>query len=261
MAPAMPTPDASFCAFLSTSEAKARHILDALAESFDSTHVVVAASEDRDGMWTVSLHFREAPNEAAVRALIALAAGRETANALVFETIGATDWVKARLQGLTPVEAGRFMVHGAHDRSRVAPNRIGIEIEAALAFGTGHHGTTRGCLLALDRICKPRGGKAARRILDLGTGSGVLAFAATRALRQRVLATDIDAAAVRAGRANVTLNRCGPLIDVVRADGVTSGSVRARAPYDLIFANILLAPLQRLAGPLTRLTAPGAHVV
>src|ERR1700680_614055 len=95
MAPPTATSDASFCASVSTSGAEARHILDALAESFDSTHVVVAASEGRDGRWTVSLHFREAPNETAVRALIGLAAGRATANALVFESTGPTDWVKA----------------------------------------------------------------------------------------------------------------------------------------------------------------------
>src|SRR5260370_32649940 len=173
----MSTSNASFCALVSTSEAKPRHTRDALAESFDSTQVVVAASEDRDGKWPVSLHFREAPNETAVRALIGLSAGPETANALVFETVGATDWVKASLAGLTPVEAGRFIVHGAHDRGRVPPNRIGIEIEAALAFGTGHHGTTRGCLMALDRFAKrrPKGGRANPRVLDLGTGSGVLA--------------------------------------------------------------------------------------
>jgi ribosomal protein L11 methyltransferase len=206
-------------------------------------------------------HFRAAPDEAAVRALVAAAAGPRAGKALRFTRVPARDWVGASLAGLKPVAAGRFVIHGAHDRSRIASNRIGIEIEAALAFGTGHHGTTRGCLLALDRICKLRGGKAARRILDLGTGSGVLAIAAARALRQRVLATDIDAEAVRAGRANAGLNRAAPLIDVVRADGVTSGSVRARAPYDLIFANILLAPLQRLAVPLTRLAAPGARVV
>src|SRR3979490_245374 len=100
MATPMSTSDASFSAFVSTNEAKARHILDALAESFDSTDVVVAAAEGLDGLWTVSLHFQEAPNETAVRALIGLAAGPETANALVFETTAATDWVQATLQGL-----------------------------------------------------------------------------------------------------------------------------------------------------------------
>ena len=152
-------------------------------------------------------------------------------------------------------------MHGAHDRARIPFNRIGIEIEAALAFGTGHHGTTRGCLLALDWLCKSRGGGAMRRILDLGTGSGVLAIAAARALRQPVLATDIDGSAVRAARANAALNRAGGFVEVIRADGVTAPKLRERAPYDLVLANILLRPLQRLAAPLTRLTAPGARVV
>ena len=252
---------ATWLASLESDEKPARKISALIAESLAGDDVAVGLVDTGHGRWRVVVYFRAAPDEAAVRALVAAAAGPQAGKALRFSRLPARDWVGASLAGLKPVAAGRFVIHGAHDRGRIAPNRIGIEIEAALAFGTGHHGTTRGCLLALDRICKPRGGKAARWILDLGTGSGVLAIAAARALRQRVLATDIDAAAVRAGRANVKLNRCDPLIDVVRADGVTSASVRARAPYDLIFANILLAPLQRLAGPLTRLTAPGARVV
>jgi ribosomal protein L11 methyltransferase len=259
----MSTADATFCALVSTSEVEARHILDALAESFDSTHVVVAASEDRDGRWKVSLHFHEAPNETAVRALIGLAAGAETANALVFETVGATDWVQASLQGLTPVAAGRFIVHGAHDRGRVAPNRLGIEIEAALAFGTGHHGTTRGCLLALDRLAKrrPTNRGAHARALDLGTGSGVLAIAAALALRQPVLASDNDARAVHAARANARLNRAGAMVEVIRADGVLARQLHARAPFNLIFANILLGPLQRMATPMARLLGRHGRVV
>jgi len=252
---------ATWLASLESDEKPARRISTLIAESLSGDDVAGGLVDTGHGRWRVMAHFRAAPDEAAVRALVAAAAGPPAGKALRFSRVPATDWVGASLAGLKPVAAGRFVIHGAHDRSRIASNRIGIEIEAALAFGTGHHGTTRGCLLALDRICKLRGGKAARRILDLGTGSGVLAIAAARALRQRVLATDIDAEAVRAGRANAGLNRAAPLIDVVRADGVTSGSVRARAPYDLIFANILLAPLQRLAVPLTRLAAPGARVV
>jgi ribosomal protein L11 methyltransferase len=270
MAAAVSTSNASFCARVSTSEAEARHILDALAEGFDSTHVVVAASEDRDGRWSVSLHFHEAPNETAVRALIALAAGPETANALVFQTIGATDWVQASLAGLTPVAAGRFIVHGAHDRGRVPPNRIGIEIEAALAFGTGHHGTTRGCLMALDRFAKrrhrlakrrPKGGRVNPSVLDLGTGSGVLAIAAARSLRAPALASDNDALAVRAARANARLNRAGAMVEVIRVDGFTARRFRARAPFDLIFANILLEPLKRMATPMARLLGANGCVV
>jgi ribosomal protein L11 methyltransferase len=259
----MPPSDASYRACVATSEAKARHILDALSETFDSSDVVVAASEERDGLWTVSLHFRDPPNETAVRALVGLAAGPETANALAFGSVAATDWVKASLQGLTPVEAGRFIVHGAHDRERVHQNRIGIEIEAALAFGTGHHGTTRGCLIALDRLARRwRSGHGAKAgILDLGTGSGVLAIAAARALRRPVLATDNDAVAVRAARANARLNRAGALVEVIRADGFTARPLRAMAPFDLILANILLGPLKRMATPMARVAAANGHII
>jgi ribosomal protein L11 methyltransferase len=257
----MSASDSSYCALLSTSEAKARQILDTLSESFDSAEVVVAASEQCEGLWTVSLHFREAPNETAVRALIGLAAGPQSANAVVFETVGATDWVQASLQGLTPVAAGRFLVHGAHDCARVPQNRIGIEIEAALAFGTGHHGTTRGCLIALDQLAKRRPGRANARVLDLGTGSGVLAIAAARALRRPVLASDNDARAVEAARANARLNRAGAAVEVIRADGLKARRFSVRGPFDLIFANILLGPLARMATPMARLMAAHGYVV
>jgi ribosomal protein L11 methyltransferase len=171
--------------------------------------------------------------------------------------MGATDWVRASLQGLSPVAAGRFIVHGAHDRGRVPPHRIGIEIEAALAFGTGHHGTTRGCLLALDRFIKRRPKRRRPRVLDLGTGSGVLAIAAARSLHWPVLASDIDPRAVAAARANARHNRAGGAVEVIRAEGFKARRLRERAPFDLIFANILLAPLKRLAVPMRRLV--GAH--
>jgi ribosomal protein L11 methyltransferase len=235
--------------------------LDGLADSFDSVHVAVVAAEDGDGRWTISLDFHDPPNQTAVRAIVALVAGAETANALAFETIAARDWVEASLAGLTPVAAGRFMVHGAHDRGRVAANRIGIEIEAALAFGTGHHGTTRGCLIALDRIVKQRSSRGHGRVLDVGTGSGVLAIAAARALRVAVLASDNDPRAVRAARANARLNRAGTAVEVIHATGLEARRFRARAPFDLVLANILLRPLKLLARPLARLVRPDGYVV
>jgi ribosomal protein L11 methyltransferase len=245
-------------ALLETDEQSARRIADLVAESLPADETAVGLVDIGAGRWRVAIHFRAAPDEKIIRALTAAAAGNVAAKALRFERVAATDWVRESLAGLAPVTAGRFIVHGAHDRARIPFNRIGIEIEAALAFGTGHHGTTRGCLLALDSICKslPR-----RRILDLGTGSGVLAIAAARTLRQPVLATDIDGSAVRAARANAALNRAGSFVEFVKADGVTGPKLRERAPYDLILANILLRPLQRLAAPLTRLAAPGARVV
>ncbi len=246
-------------ATLETGEQTARKLADLVAERFGDG---VAVSLDAGpGNWRVTLYFGCAVDEASVRELAATAGGAAAARALRFESIAAADWVATSLAGLKPVAAGRFIVHGAHHRAGIPGNRIGIEIEAALAFGTGHHGTTRGCLLALDRICKSHAGGAAPNILDLGTGSGVLAIAAARALHRRILATDIDAAAVRVARANARLNRVGPLVEVVRAAGVTAPAIRACAPFHLVFANILLEPLQRLAAPLTGIVAPGGCVV
>src|SRR5665213_1158365 len=132
-------------------ETTARRLASALAEIFDGEDIVCAAFEDDSGQWQVAIHFRDQPDESALRAQVALVAGDKAAAAVALEPVAAADWVAQSLSGLKPVQAGRFVVHGAHDRARVKPNDIGIEIEAALAFGTGHHGTTRGCLLALER--------------------------------------------------------------------------------------------------------------
>src|SRR5262245_29753054 len=132
-----PEPEATAVARLATDPVSARRITDLVAESFDALEAAAGASEDGAGRWTVAIHFRAPPNQTAVRALVALAAGAEVANALMFETMAPRDWVKASLEGLTPVTVGRFVVHTPHYRTHVPPNRIGIEIEASLAFGTG----------------------------------------------------------------------------------------------------------------------------
>ena len=157
---------------------------------------------------------------------------------------------------MRPVRAGRFIVHGAHDRAGLRANDIGIEIEAALAFGTGHHGTTRGCLLALADLTKRR---RIRNVLDIGTGSGVLAIAAARLLRTRITAGDIDPVAVRAARDNAEQNHALSMVTFSRAAGVCAQTIRTRGPYDLIFANILMGPLTRLAVSVRKLAAPEAR--
>ena len=139
---------------LETDEQSAHRIADLAAETFPADEIAVALVDIGAGRWRVAMHFRAAPDEKIIRVLTAAAAGDAAADALRFERVAATDWVRESLAGLAPVTAGRFIVHGAHDRARVPFNRIGIEIEAALAFGTGHHGTTRGCLLALDSLGK-----------------------------------------------------------------------------------------------------------
>ena len=240
----------------------AQAVADAVAERFALGDIAVSLSDAGGGRWQVAIHFRGEAKRERVRGAVAAAVGAEAAAALQFGSVEAADWVRQSLAGLRPVAAGRFVVHGAHDRTRVPLNHIGIEIEAALAFGTGHHGTTRGCLLALDAICKAMPlAKTRPRILDVGTGSGVLAIAAARALHAHVLATDIDAFAVRTARSNASHNRAGSLLSVVLADGVGARTIRTHALYDLIFANILLGPLKRIATPLRRLAAPGGRVV
>jgi ribosomal protein L11 methyltransferase len=241
---------------LACDEATAKRLAERLSEQFEEA--AAAAFEGTDGLWNLELHFEAPPDEALVRLTVGQLAGAESAARLTFETVAAKDWVAASLAGLKPVEAGRFTVHGAHDRARIAPNRIGVEIEAALAFGTGHHGTTRGCLLALAGLLKRH---RPRRVLDIGTGTGVLAIAAARALRMPVLASDIDPEAVAIARDNMRLNGAAPLVRSICARGLTAPDFHAYAPFDLVFANILLAPLTRLAAPLRPLLAPGARVI
>jgi ribosomal protein L11 methyltransferase len=262
----------SVVAHLSADERSARRIVDVLGEILDPQESASAAFADAAGIWGVEVTFRHPPDEAAVRALVGLAAGPELAKALRFAPVTNRDWIASSLAGLPPVFAGRYIVHGAHSRGEIPVNRIGIEIEAALAFGTGHHGTTRGCLLGLAQITKRvrrrrpklriRGRKSGRsQTLDLGTGTGVLAIAAAKTFRVPVLASDLDRPAVITARQNARLNRVSGLVEVIQASGLSARRFRERGPFDLIFANILLRPLQQLAAPLARLTVRDARVV
>lgn len=240
------------------SEADAKGIVDVLTEVFYEGQAAIAAFERPDGRWDVTVHFGDPPNEALVREIVTNTAGAEVAKRIAFDTMEARDWVKASLEDLVPVPAGRFVVHGQHDRERVAANKLGIEIEAALAFGTGHHGTTRGCLLLLDHVLKAW---RPRRILDLGTGTGVLGIAAAKALHEKILASDIDPPSVQVARENAQLNRTGHLVQAIRATGFAAPQFAKAAPFDLVLANILANPLRQLAAPMARHLAPSALVI
>ena len=253
----VPSIQNSVLARLATDGITARRLLDALSEAFATGEAAVAAFEEA-GAWTVEIYFEQPPDEGAVRTLIGDLAGDGSGERLTFAAVATRDWVAQSLAGLAPVAAGRFVIHGAHDRHRIPPNRIGVEIEAALAFGTGHHGTTQGCLMALDRILDRR---RPRRILDIGCGTGVLAIAAARATRRSVAAGDIDPVSVRVARHNARLNRVDTLVKIIQANGLCDRRMRAGAPFDLVFANILLGPLKRLANPIRRVAAPGSRVV
>jgi ribosomal protein L11 methyltransferase len=183
---------------------------------------------------------------------------RLTGHSVIVAALPDQDWIRHSQEGLPPVRAGRFLVYGAHDAGEVPPGILPIRIEAGLAFGTGHHETTSLCLTAVSLFAK--GGRFSR-VLDLGCGTGVLAIAAAKLWRQPVLATDIDPVAVEVARDNARANTVAPLIRTVVADGLESPSVRARAPFDLICANILAAPLTRLAPMLAAALAPGGFAL
>lgn len=240
---------------LATDEATAKRVANLFAEIFDPEEAASSAFESAHG-WSAEIHFaREPERKAVIELLHAAGADAETA---VFETIAQKDWVALSLEGLKPVRVGPFVVHGAHDRAKVAPNQIGIEIEAALAFGTGHHGTTQGCLAAIEQFSRKR---KPTRILDLGTGTGVLAIAAARRFRRQVVATDFDPVAVNTARENARVNRAGNFVRFAKASGVNAPLIRANRRYDFVLANILLPTLKQLAKPARPLLARGAVVV
>jgi ribosomal protein L11 methyltransferase len=252
------TPATHRASFAIGDEHAAKRVVDVLTEIFFDGEAAVAAFERPDGRWDVTVHFADAPDQDLLRELVTNAARAEIAATLAFDTVAARDWVKASLEDLVPVPAGRFVVHGAHDRERVAANKLAVEIEAALAFGTGHHGTTRGCLLLLDHVLKRH---QPRRVLDLGTGTGVLGIAAAKALKIGVLASDIDAPSVAVARDNARLNETGHLVQVIRATGFSAPEFSRRGPFDLVLANILANPLRQLATPMARHLAPSALVI
>jgi ribosomal protein L11 methyltransferase len=249
---------------LSCGEAEARRIAAIIVETFDPATTAAAAFEEAPDIgcnkapWIVEAYFGAPLDEANVRALVAAAAGAAAARAASFGRVDEQDWVAASLEGLKPVRAGRFLVHGAHGRDAVKANDIAIEIEAALAFGTGHHGSTRGCLHMLDLVARKR---RPRAILDLGTGSGVLAIAAAKLFKRKIHAGDIDSVCVQAAGANAIRNRVASFVRPVRAEGVAHPVLRAGGPYDLVLANILARPLRDLALEIAKVVAPDAEII
>jgi ribosomal protein L11 methyltransferase len=175
---------------------------------------------------------------------------------VTIEKLADADWLEMALSGLPPVRAGRFFVYGVHDRGRTPVNTVNLRIEAGAAFGTGHHGTTVGCLLAYDTLLK-----AGRfpKVLDVGTGTGVLAIAAARTGSRATVGTDLDPVSVRIARENARINRARGRF--VHANGLAHPVVRAGAPFDLVFANILARPLVWLAPDIRGALQPGGVAI
>lgn len=211
--------------------------------------------EDGSGLWEVGGYFEAQPDASG----LALLAAAHRAGPFAVSKLPEVDWVAKVKRELTPVEAGRFFVYGAHDAEKVPDGRIALLIEAAMAFGTGHHGTTLGCLRALDRLADA--GFQPRRVLDLGCGTAVLAMAAARLWPGPVLASDIDPVAVEVAEANVAANGLAGRVSCLVAAGLDHPDLAAAAPYDLIFANILKGPLIELAPALTGALEPGGFAI
>ncbi|MBC7165283.1 MAG: 50S ribosomal protein L11 methyltransferase [Roseovarius sp.] len=211
--------------------------------------------EDGSGLWEIGAYF-EAPPDGVALDLLAAAHG---ARPFTVSELPEVDWVAKVRRDLSPVVAGRFFVHGSHDADRVPDGVEPLLIEASMAFGTGHHGTTLGCLRALDRLASA--GFVARSVLDLGCGTAVLAMAAARIWPGVVLASDIDAVAVEVAEVNVAANGLAGRVRVFEAEGLAHPELRAAAPYDLIFANILKGPLLALAPAITESLKPGGKVI
>ncbi len=235
-----------------------RAIAEAAAVALDADPVLEAATysileedEDRD-VWRIDAFPTTAEEVDALRLRLAGFPGLVT----TVEPLADADWLAMSLSGLPPVRAGRFFVYGAHDQGRIPANAVALRIEAGAAFGTGHHGTTVGCLLAWNDLIKAR---RFDKVLDVGAGTGVLAIAAARTGARLARGTDIDAPSVRIARENAELN--GARAEFVHASGLGHQRVRSAAPYDLVFANILAPPLVALAQDIRGALRPGGVAI
>jgi ribosomal protein L11 methyltransferase len=227
-------------------------LADAIDEhiAIDALAVTVNETDEARALWNAAAYFPDEESATAARTLM----GRDAE----ITPVPQVDWVRKSLEGLAPVTAGRFFLHGSHDRARRRAGGQSFEIDAGTAFGTGHHGTTAGCLLALDDILKRH---TPRRIFDLGCGTGVLAIAAARATRRPVLATDIDPEAVRVTIANARLNALGPLTRAHTAAGLHHPVIRQSAPYDSGLRQHPRPPAGGAGARPLRPHAPGGHLI
>ena len=232
--------------YVVTTEPMAEAVLNALSELFGEEDYAIATQEvdEANEVWEASIYMTSADEEEIQERFSTLVAELFPDLSIEREVLPDIDWITKSLEGLKPVRAGRFLVHGSHDKDKVKPGDIGILIDAGQAFGTGHHGTTAGCLSAIDRVMKSR---RVSNALDLGTGSGVLAIAVRKLAKIPVVATDIDPVAVRVAEQNTHINKVADGIHLATAPGFHHAVFRDHGPFDLIIANILARPLMKLA--------------
>ena len=244
-------------ASIEANASQAERIALALEEAVDPAAVTVGLFDRGQGRFEIFAHYEEPPPREALLRLIAQSAGDSELGTLRIDVMPEADWVTLSQGKRGPVAAGRFLVHGSHDRGRLPPRLLAIEIDAGQAFGTAHHASTRGCLLALDDILKQR---RPRVVVDIGTGTGILAIAATKALRQRVIASDNDPLAVRIAAENARMNGVGSLVSAFKARGFDHPRLRRRKA-NLVMANLLEGALHGLAPAIAKHVAPGGRAI
>ncbi|GHC75286.1 50S ribosomal protein L11 methyltransferase [Limoniibacter endophyticus] len=239
-------------------QAKAAYAaIEAIFED-DGLPVAIIEIDEEEDRHELSIYVLGDTADAEAKIMQAISSVTTHALAIEHEVLPDVDWVTLSLEGLKPVRAGNFVIHGAHDRDKLEEGDIGIEIEAGQAFGTGHHGTTSGCLdLIWEIMHEARPGNA----LDLGTGSAVLAIAIAKISDIPVLATDIDPVATKVAAENVALNGVSSHVDCVTAEGFGHPVFTEKGPFDLIVANILAGPLTALAPELYAQSASGGHII
>ena len=211
--------------------------------------------EDGSGLWEVGAYFSEKPDDISLALLAAVFQAEE----FKISELPQIDWVSKVQRSLKPVVAGRFFVYGSHDSDKVPPDCEPLLIEASMAFGTGHHGTTKGCLLALEQLITD--GFKAKNVIDVGCGTAVLAMAAARIFSANVIASDIDSVAHSVAKMNILANGLDRNIQCFEASGFAHEQIKTKNPFDLIFANILLAPLLAIATDISKYSLSGGHVV
>ena len=211
--------------------------------------------EDGSGLWEVGAYFSEKPDDISLALLAAVFQAEE----FKISELPQIDWVSKVQRSLKPVVAGRFFVYGSHDSDKVPPDCEPLLIEASMAFGTGHHGTTKGCLLALEQLITD--GFKAKNVIDVGCGTAVLAMAAARIFSANVIASDIDSVAHSVAKMNILANGLDRNIQCFEASGFAHEQIKTKNPFDLIFANILLAPLLEIATDISKYSLSGGYVV
>ena len=211
--------------------------------------------EDSSGEWEVGAYFRDRPDEISILIL----ENAFKAHGFAISEIPETDWVTKVKRELSPVEAGQFFVFGKHDSHKLPKDRVGLLIEASMAFGTGHHGTTKGCLLALDKLVARD--KKIDEVIDIGCGTAVLAMAVGKVSSSRIIASDVDQVAVEVALANLKANNLENRIACIQATGFEDMQIRSNAPFDLVFANLLKPPLLDLAPCIRRYLKSGGHAI